>query len=265
MWEVTETSPLVFSVPFPSAELHRVCSHDIIRCPTNKFWISVHAAMAEPELVPPMEKVWVLVYGLPRGGSGAPREGMLTHILKAISELVRKLVTADLASFEDDGHTRIEILCPASAEIDDMSLIFYFGSTEQNLTFELQSPVAADLHGPIPDATLPGDEGRDGDGGSCEESPFGEEDDGDGRVPPAASDGWHTQVSIANRFSGNAGVASRVAFGTGSVVLAGPSPVVTSMVVLDGVEVLGGSSPVATTAIDLDFTEADVLRVGMEV
>ena len=26
-WEVTETAPLVFSVPFPSAELLRECSH----------------------------------------------------------------------------------------------------------------------------------------------------------------------------------------------------------------------------------------------
>ncbi|KAE8766395.1 hypothetical protein D1007_62387 [Hordeum vulgare] len=162
-----------------------------------------------------MEKVWVLVYGLPRGGPGAPREGKLTHILKAISEPVGKLVTADLASFEDDGHARIEILCPVPAEIYGMSLIFYFVSREWNLTFELESTVTAHLHGPIPDATLPGDDGRDGNGGSCEESPFGEEDDGDGRVPPAASDGWHTQVSIAARHSGNAEVSSQVAFWTG--------------------------------------------------
>ncbi|KAE8790031.1 hypothetical protein D1007_35711 [Hordeum vulgare] len=124
MWKVTETAPLVFSVPFPSAELLWVCSHEFICCPTNKFLISVHVAMAEPELVPPLENVWVLVYGLPRGGPGAPRGGKLTHILKAISKPVGKLVTAYLASFEDDGPARIEILCPTPAEIDDMSLIF---------------------------------------------------------------------------------------------------------------------------------------------
>ncbi|KAE8769423.1 hypothetical protein D1007_58974 [Hordeum vulgare] len=124
-WELTETAPLVFSVPFPSAELLRVCSHGPIRCPLNQFLISVQAATSEPDPVPPLEKVWVLVYGLPRGGSAAPRGGKLTHILKAISEPVGKLIIADLASFEDDGPARIEILCPAPAEIDGLSLVFY--------------------------------------------------------------------------------------------------------------------------------------------
>ncbi|KAE8773843.1 hypothetical protein D1007_53846 [Hordeum vulgare] len=82
------------------------------------------AAAAEPDPVPPLEKVWVLVYGLPRGGCAAPRGGKLTHILKAISEPVGKLITADLASFEDDGPARIEILCPAPAETDGLSLVF---------------------------------------------------------------------------------------------------------------------------------------------
>ncbi|KAI4991337.1 hypothetical protein ZWY2020_039708 [Hordeum vulgare] len=117
-WEVTETAPLIFSVPFPSVELLRVCLHDLIRCPINKFMISIQAAAVEPDPVPPLEKVWVLVYGLPRGGSAAPRDGKLTHIMKAISEPVGKLITADLASFEDDGPARIEILYPAPAEID---------------------------------------------------------------------------------------------------------------------------------------------------
>ncbi|KAI4999302.1 hypothetical protein ZWY2020_003891 [Hordeum vulgare] len=165
-WEVTETAPLVFSVPFPSAELLRVCSHDFIRCPINKFLISVHAAMAELEPVPSLEKVWVLVYGLPRGGRAAPRGGKLTHILKAISELVGKLVTVDLASFENDGLARIEILCSAPAEIDGLSLIFYFGSKGRCLTFELESPASVDLLRPARAAT----DGRDGDGGSSEES-----------------------------------------------------------------------------------------------
>ncbi|KAI4991621.1 hypothetical protein ZWY2020_040007 [Hordeum vulgare] len=61
--EVTETAPLVFSIPFSSAELLWVCSHDLIRCPINKFMISVQAAAAEPDPVPPVEKVWVLFYG----------------------------------------------------------------------------------------------------------------------------------------------------------------------------------------------------------
>ncbi|KAI4978123.1 hypothetical protein ZWY2020_014677 [Hordeum vulgare] len=151
-WEVTETAPLVFSVPFPSTELLRVCSHDFFCCPINKFLISMHVATAEPELVLPLEKVWVLVYGLPRGCSAAPRGGKLTHILNAISEPAGKLVTVDLTSFEDDGPAHIEILCPASTEIDDLSLIFYFGSRGRRLTFELESPAAADLHGPAPDA-----------------------------------------------------------------------------------------------------------------
>ncbi|KAI4972912.1 hypothetical protein ZWY2020_005881 [Hordeum vulgare] len=170
-WEVTETAPLIFLVPFPSAKLLRVCSHDFIRFPTNKFLISVHAVTAEPELVLPLEKVWVLVYGLPTGGPGAPQGGKLTHILKEISEPVVKLVTADLASFEDDGPACIEILFPASTEIDGLSMIFYFGSRGRHLTFELESPATADLHGTIPDAILLGDDGRDGDGARLRRTP----------------------------------------------------------------------------------------------
>ncbi|KAE8766392.1 hypothetical protein D1007_62384 [Hordeum vulgare] len=82
MWEVTQTAPLVFSVPFPSAELLRLCSHDFICCPTNEFLISVHAAKAEPELDPPLEKVWVLVYGLPRGGRWHRGEASLCTSLR---------------------------------------------------------------------------------------------------------------------------------------------------------------------------------------
>lgn len=159
---MTETAPLVFSVPFPSAELLRVCSHDVIRCPINKFLISVRAAAAEPDPVPPLAKLWVLVYGLPRGGRSAPRGGKLEHILKAISEPVGKLVSADLASFEDDGPARIEILCPAPAEIDGLSLIFYFGTKGKRLTFELESPAPEDLPGSAPAAPLPRPDGQGG-------------------------------------------------------------------------------------------------------
>ncbi|KAI4981043.1 hypothetical protein ZWY2020_021528 [Hordeum vulgare] len=135
-WDMTETAPLVFSIPFPSAELLRV---------------------------------WVLVYGLPRGGSAAPRGGKLTHILKAISKPVGKLITADLASFEDDGPARIEILCPAPAEIDGLSLVFYFGSKGRHLTFELESPTPAVQLDPAPSEPVPGDVGLDEEGGSSEE------------------------------------------------------------------------------------------------
>nr|XP_040258217.2 atherin-like [Aegilops tauschii subsp. strangulata] len=51
--EVTETAPLVFSVPFP--KLLRVCSHDFVRCPISKILISVRATDAEPDPVPSME------------------------------------------------------------------------------------------------------------------------------------------------------------------------------------------------------------------
>ncbi|KAE8800177.1 hypothetical protein D1007_24326 [Hordeum vulgare] len=126
--------------------------------------ISVQAAVAEPDPVPPLEKVWVLVYGLPREGSAAPRGGKLTHILKAIFEPVGKLITADLASFEDDGPARIEILCPAPAEIDGLSLVFYFGSKGRRLTFELESPAPVDPLGTAPADPEPGDGGLVGGG-----------------------------------------------------------------------------------------------------
>lgn len=71
-WEVTETAPMVFSVPFPSAELLRVCTHDVIKCPINKILISIRAAVAEPDPIPPLARVWVLVYGLPRGSISSP-------------------------------------------------------------------------------------------------------------------------------------------------------------------------------------------------
>ncbi|KAI5016559.1 hypothetical protein ZWY2020_006410 [Hordeum vulgare] len=239
-------APLVFSVPFPSAELLRVCSHEFIRCPINQFPISVHAAAAEPDSVPPFEKVWVLVYGLPRGGRSAPRGGKLTHILKAISEPVGKVVTADLASFEDDGPTRIEILCPAPSKIDGLSLIFFFGAKGRRLTFELESPVPEDRLRPAPAASVPRDEGHRGDGGSFGESSLCEEDAADVGVPPAPSDGRRSPSSTGGGSSGQAYPTSQVAPGVVAVVMAGPPHV-------------------ATTAADLEIVEADVLSVGMGV
>ncbi|KAE8779936.1 putative anion transporter 2, chloroplastic [Hordeum vulgare] len=244
-WEVTEMAPLVFSVPFPSAELLRVFSHDFIRCPMNQFQISVHAAATEPDPVSPLDKVWVLVYGFPRGGRSAPRGVKLAHILKAISEPVGKLVTADLVSFEDDGPARIEILCPAPSKIDGLSLRFYFGTKGRRLTFELESPVPEERLRPAPSASVPRDEGQDGDGGSCGESSFCEEDDGDVGVPSARYDGRHSPGSTGGGSSGQAGLTSQVASGVVDVVMAGPPPV-------------------ATTAADLEIVEADFLSVGME-
>ncbi|KAI4987884.1 hypothetical protein ZWY2020_028642 [Hordeum vulgare] len=196
--------------------------------------------MAEPEPVPPLEKVWVLVYGLPRGGRAAPRGGKLTHILNTISEPMGKLVTADLASFEDDGPACIEILCPAPADIDGVSLIFYLGTKGRRLTFELESPSLVDLLGPAPPATVPGDDGHDGDGGSSKERSFCEEENVDGGVPPAASDGRRTPVSSTAGPSGPARAASRVASGIESVVFVGPSPVTTDLVAVEGDEVSVG-------------------------
>ncbi|KAI5017054.1 hypothetical protein ZWY2020_037432 [Hordeum vulgare] len=61
---------------------------------------------------------------------------------------VGKLITADLASFEDDGPARIEILCPARAEIDGLSLVFNFGTKGRRLTFEIESSAPVDPLGP---------------------------------------------------------------------------------------------------------------------
>ncbi|KAI5018159.1 hypothetical protein ZWY2020_043047 [Hordeum vulgare] len=229
-WEVTETAPLVFSVPFPSSELLRVCSHGSIRCPINKFMISVQAA--EPKPVPPLEKVWVLVYGLPRGGSAAPRGGKLTHILKEISEPLGKLITADLASFEDDGPSRIEILCPAPTDIDGMSLVFYFGSKGRRLTFELESPAPVDQLDPAPTGPEPGDGGLDDEGGSSEEGSSSEGGDDAVGAPPELFDGRRNPVSSAAGPSGPAGgtpvvaLAPVVAVGTGMPLPTSPDPVV---------------------------------------
>ncbi|KAI5017480.1 hypothetical protein ZWY2020_042368 [Hordeum vulgare] len=121
--------------------------------------ISVQAAAVEPDPVPPLEKVWVLFYGLPRGGCVAPSGGKLTHILKAISEPVGKLITADLASFEDDGPARIEILCPAPADIDSLSLVFYFGTKGRRITFDLESSAPVDPLDPAEAGPEPGDGG----------------------------------------------------------------------------------------------------------
>lgn len=72
----------------------------------------------------------MLDYGLPRGAK-------LEHILKAVSEPVGKLLTVDLTFLEGDGPARIEVLCPALTDVDDLSLIFYFGKKGRRLTYAI--------------------------------------------------------------------------------------------------------------------------------
>ncbi|KAI4975773.1 hypothetical protein ZWY2020_049380 [Hordeum vulgare] len=187
-WEVTETAHLVFSVPFPS--------------------------------------VWVLVYGLPRGGSATSWGGKLTHILKAISEPVGKLITADLASFEDGGPARIEILCPALAEIDGLSLVFYFGSKGRRLTFELESPAPVDPLDLDPDDPVPSDGGLDDDGGSSEEGSSFEGDDTAGGAQPESSDAGRIPATSAAGPTGHAGDTPVVALVLLSAVDTGLPPLV---------------------------------------
>ncbi|KAI4970150.1 hypothetical protein ZWY2020_001064 [Hordeum vulgare] len=201
-WEVTETAPLVFSVPFPSVELLRVCSHGPIRCPINQFMICVQAATAEPDPVPPLEKP------------------------------VGKLTTTDLASFEDDGPARIEIICPAPAEIDRLSLVFYFGSKGKRLTFELESPAPVVQLDPALTGLEPGDGGLDEERGSSEEGSSSEGDDDTVGAPPEPSDGRRNPVPSVASQSGHAGgttvgaLAPVVAVGTEIPLLASPVPVV---------------------------------------
>ncbi|KAI4975294.1 hypothetical protein ZWY2020_048901 [Hordeum vulgare] len=187
-WEVTETAPLVFSVPFPSAELLRVCSHGPIRCPLNQFLISVQAATSEPDPVPPLEK--------------------------------------------DDGPARIEILCPAPAEIDGLSLVFYFGSKGRRLTFELESLAPVVQLDPAPSGPEPGDGGLDEEGGSSEEGSSSEGGDDMVGAPPEPSGGRRNPAPSAAGQSGLAGgstvgtLASVVAVGTEITLPASPIPVV---------------------------------------
>uniref|UniRef100_A0A8R7UFB5 Uncharacterized protein n=1 Tax=Triticum urartu TaxID=4572 RepID=A0A8R7UFB5_TRIUA len=73
----------------------------------------------------------MLIYGLPSGGK---RE----DILKAISEPVGKILTVDLDSLEGDGPARVELLCQAPANVDGLSLIFYFGNNMGKcITYEI--------------------------------------------------------------------------------------------------------------------------------
>ncbi|KAE8787175.1 hypothetical protein D1007_38952 [Hordeum vulgare] len=98
-----------------------------------------------------------------------------------------KLITADLASFVDDGPARIEILCPAPAEIDGLSLVFYFGSKGRRLTFELESPASAAQLDPVPPGPEPADGGLDEEEGSSEEGSSSEGDDDTVGAPPEPS------------------------------------------------------------------------------
>ncbi|KAI5002800.1 hypothetical protein ZWY2020_027450 [Hordeum vulgare] len=209
-----------------------------------ELMISVKAAAAEPDPVPPLEKVWVLVYGLPRGGSAAPRGEKLTHILKAISEPVGKLITADLASFDDDGPTRIEILCPAPAEIDGLSLVFYFDSKGRRLTFELESPVPMDPSGVDPDDPAHEDGGLEDEGGSSEEGSSSKGDVDAGGAPPESSGAGRLPATSVAGPAGHAG-------GT---------PVVASV----PLSAADTGCPLPLAAVPADATEEEV-SVGLEV
>ncbi|KAI4996638.1 hypothetical protein ZWY2020_051558 [Hordeum vulgare] len=199
-WEVTETAPLVFSVPFPSAELLRIYSHGPIRCPLNQLLISVQAAMSEPDPVPPLEK--------------------------------------------DDGPARIEILCPAPAEIEGLSLVFYFGSKGRRLTFELESLASAAQLDPVPPGLEPADGGLDKEGGSSEEGPSSEGDDDTVGAPPEPSGGRRTPAPS----------------GVGQSGLAGGSTVGTlARVVVVGMEITLPASPIPVVAAE------EEVSVGMEV
>ncbi|KAI4964950.1 hypothetical protein ZWY2020_057745 [Hordeum vulgare] len=133
-----------------------------------EFTISIHlAGGADPCLL--WRRCGSLSMACLSGGVRSWQQ--LTHILKEISEPVGKLVTVDLASFEDDGPARIEILCPVSAENDGMSLIFYFGARGRRLTLDLEFPVPEGRLHPAPTAFVPRDEGQEGDGGSSGRAP----------------------------------------------------------------------------------------------
>ncbi|XP_073364657.1 uncharacterized protein [Aegilops tauschii subsp. strangulata] len=202
-WVVTETAPLVFSLSFPSAELLRVCTHDNIKCPLKKFLISVKEATAEPDSVPPLTAVWVLVYGLPKGSRLAPRGGKLEHILKAVSEPVGKLLSVDLASLEGDDPARIEVLCPMLADVEGLSLIFYFGKKGGRLTYEvdleeLESPSRV-IPPPLPPA--PTDDRHDGGEEGSDES-LSEDDD----VPLVKDSDQQSPARVAEAGSGPPGL-----------------------------------------------------------
>lgn len=127
--------------------------------------------------------------------SPPPRGGKLEHILKAISEPVGKLLSVDRSSLDGDGPARIDILCPAPAEVDGLSLIFYFSTRGKRITYELESPEAEGLLGtgaPPPPPPPPSGGRCDGDGDPSEESSSEEEDDDhaapdSGRRSPAAA------------------------------------------------------------------------------
>ncbi|KAE8790790.1 hypothetical protein D1007_34778 [Hordeum vulgare] len=97
-----------------------VCTRDVVKCPSNKFVISIMKAEAIVNPMVPLEHVWIYICDLTEGGKR-------DHILKAVSEPVGKLVIVDVDSLAWDGPVRIEVLCHSLAEIEDLSLVFYFG------------------------------------------------------------------------------------------------------------------------------------------
>ncbi|KAE8804859.1 putative cadmium/zinc-transporting ATPase 3 [Hordeum vulgare] len=95
-WVISETARLVFSVPFPSVEILKVCTRDVIKCPINKFLILIKKVEEIPDLVSPLEQVWVYIFGL-------PERDKRDHILKAVLEPVgnfRRLMRPLAARFQ---------------------------------------------------------------------------------------------------------------------------------------------------------------------
>lgn len=132
-WEVRETAPSVFSVPFPSAEMLRLFTRfDEIPFRLHKFMVTVKEASSAPGPDFFLSRVWISI-------SGLPKEAKLDHILKMVSEPVGKMVAVDVGSLEGDGPARIQILCPDPARVDGLILPFYFDTDGVRLTFELDA------------------------------------------------------------------------------------------------------------------------------
>ncbi|KAI5016631.1 hypothetical protein ZWY2020_006482 [Hordeum vulgare] len=130
-WVVSKMAQLVFFVPFPFMEMLNVCTFDIVMCPINKFLIFIKIAEVVPDLGPPLEQVWIYIFGLPEGGNH-------DHILNPVSKLVCKLLTVDVDSLARDGPASVEILCQSSTEVEVLSHVLSFRRTKGfHLTYEL--------------------------------------------------------------------------------------------------------------------------------
>ncbi|KAI4996963.1 hypothetical protein ZWY2020_052305 [Hordeum vulgare] len=110
--------------------------------------ISVQAAAAEPDPVPPLEKVWVLVYGLPRGGCAAPRR--LTFELESP------------APVDPLGPTKV-VLEPGDGGLDDEGGSLEDGSSSEGDDDDGGAPPAPSDDRRNPDSLAAGPPGLAGD------------------------------------------------------------------------------------------------------